>query len=125
MKSMYDQITTNFNTYEGRCRGTNCCGHTSSVSPEVWRALQKLRDIFGPLTLSNGFRCQVHNKSLKKSKATSQHCKGLAVDVYFPEGIDRDEFIRVAKTLFKGVGIYKNFIHLDLREGRRATWRSN
>ena len=128
---MYDQITKNFNTREGRCLGKDCCNHSSPVTPEVWYALQEFRDALCKffkrdivLDLTNGYRCQKHNKSLSKSKPTSQHCRGLAVDILIPEGVNPEVFMSIAKNYFKGVGLYKGFLHVDLRVGRRATWRN-
>ena len=130
MKNIHDQITKNFNAYEGRCLGEDCCGNSSPVSHDMWYTLQRFRDSMCDLygrdirfDLSNGFRCQTHNKSIKNSSRTSQHCKGLAVDIYIPEGVNPTIFNEEAKKFFNGVGIYSTFLHVDLRIGRRVSWR--
>ena len=37
-------LSKNFNRSEFACKGTNCCGHSAAVHPELIDALQALRD---------------------------------------------------------------------------------
>ena len=123
MKNTYVQVTKNFNTWEARCRGINCCGASAPMHPDLWPKLEELRtQVEAPLILTSGFRCLTHNRALKSSKDTSQHCLGTAVDVWIPNGINHSVFFEYCKILFRGTGLYKGFVHLDLRTGRKATW---
>lgn len=125
----YEQITPHFNTFEARCRGENCCSGSSPMVKDIWLALEQLRAVVkSPLVITSGYRCLTHNRSIrdsrgrKLSKDSSQHCKGTAVDILIPNGINPHVFFEYCKQVFNGTGLYKNFVHVDLRSGRRATW---
>lgn len=58
-------LSKNFNRSEFACKGTNCCGHSAAVHPDLVDALQTLRDRIGkPLSITSGFRCNRHNKAV-------------------------------------------------------------
>ncbi len=58
-------LSKNFNRSEFACKGTNCCGHSAPVQPELVSALQALRDQLNlPLSITSGFRCNRHNESV-------------------------------------------------------------
>lgn len=123
--STREQLRDNFYAHEFACKGTDCCGGTSAMDDALLDKLQFLREKYDvTFYISNGLRCQKHNKTIKNSRPTSQHCRGKAVDLYWPEGIDRHAFYRDCLNLFDGVGLYSTFIHLDVRRGRKARWGS-
>ena len=47
------------------------------------RVLQPLRDHFGPVTITSGYRCPALNARIGGS-ASSQHCHGEAADIVVP-----------------------------------------
>lgn len=57
--------------------------------------LDKIREQFGPVKISSGFRCQALNKAIGGSQK-SQHCFGMAADLKFQQGVDK---IQVAKWI--------------------------
>lgn len=116
-------LTTNFSRSEFACKGANCCWHSAPVSIRLASALQILRDKVGlPLTINSGFRCVKHNTAVGGAK-NSQHLYGTAADVALPQGYSAVQFASAAESLslFDGIGIYDNFIHLDVR-GTKARW---
>ena len=86
-------------------------------------AFQLLRDVFGALTVSSGFRTYTHNLSVGGAK-TSRHLFADAIDILTPDGIDVELFFKVAQAILgynHGYGIYDWGIHIDDR-GERSTW---
>jgi zinc D-Ala-D-Ala carboxypeptidase len=110
---MSDWSSPYFSEKELMCR---CgCGQ-SPMDPEFVDRLTALREAYGPLRITSGFRCPQHPIEAKKSKAGS-HASGKAVDI----GVDREaayEVLRLAIEMgFKRVGINQKgsgrFIHID------------
>jgi len=67
-----------------------------------------------PLFITSASRCNKHNKDIRGSP-TSSHLLGLAIDIRVFSSSDR--FSLLSKLLdfqFKRIGIYKNFIHVDI-----------
>jgi len=85
--------------------------------PDIAKAFQRLRNIFGSLNVNSGFRTYAHNA--KVGGATdSQHLYGKAIDIATPDGVTDEFFILTAKELFGdlfGYGLYKGRIHIDCR----------
>ena len=94
----------------------------------VAQAFEEIRQRVGkPLTASSGCRCIKHNRDIG-SEDTSQHPKGLAVDLVCPEDYDFEKFYQICISVIGdggGVGRYENtkhpFVHIDLR-GWKARW---
>lgn len=104
----------------GQDQGTCNCGHSLYIDSRLIDLLEQLRDNIGgyPLEISSGYRCRVHNRSLDQSATNSQHCLGTAADVIIPSQLTKGEFLWYIEQLpFDGVGVYSNFIHLDVRDG--------
>jgi uncharacterized protein YcbK (DUF882 family) len=77
--------------------------------------LQRLREkVNKPITITSGYRCNHHNASVKGSKK-SFHTLGRASDIKVI-GLDVDQLANYAKEFFKGVIIYKTWVHVDTRE---------
>lgn len=113
------QLTKNFNLREFQC---HCCG-TVKVEPLLVEKLQKLRDAIGrPLLITSGFRCAAHNKAVG-GVALSQHLYGKAADISLSGlPLTPQQLAQIAEaTGFDGIGIYPNFVHVDIR-GRKARW---
>lgn len=118
-------LTKNFSRSEFACKGAVCCDHSSPVSRRLVRGLQALRVVVGaPLTITSGFRCRKHNKSVGGA-ADSQHTHGTAADIAAPAGWTPADLARAADALelFDGLGVYpdRGFVHVDVR-GARSTW---
>ncbi|MEL6729092.1 MAG: D-Ala-D-Ala carboxypeptidase family metallohydrolase [Pseudomonadota bacterium] len=105
----------NFSIPELACR---CCGRF--CKGEYWHApafldrLQNLRDAIGaPLRLTSAHRCDLWNAAI--GGAPASHHKRLAVDIDLT-GHDRQALLSQAKAHgFRGFGMAKTFLHLDLR----------
>ncbi len=114
------QLSANFKVREFACQdGTD----TIFVSPELVSTLQKIRDHFGKaVTVNSAYRTEAHNKKVGGA-AYSQHKYGVAADVVV-KGVSPLEAARYAHTLLGsrgGVGLYKTFIHVDVRTAK-ARW---
>lgn len=122
------KLTPSFSTQEFTCRGKTCGCTTQRISVELVKKLQKLRDEFGPIEVTSGYRCLKHNRSIG-SKDTSQHVASKAADIR-PNGFhlrlhkeyDLAKLTEAAEHLFNGIGIARNFCHVDVR-GKKAKWK--
>ena len=122
-------LSKNFSRSEFACKGTNCCGHSAPVQPELISALQALRNQLNlPLSITSGFRCNRHNESVGGA-ARSFHTLGMAADVACPDGLTAEDLARAAETIpaFQqgGIGIYPSWVHLDVRTTGKARWRND
>ena len=108
-------MTRNFSSDELCCP---CCKE-NKISDVLLVKLQALRDMLhAPLLITSGYRCKKHNAEVFGSKS-SQHLLGRAVDISTENitAMKKNRLIKLAGALeFGGIGIYKNFIHLDIRE---------
>lgn len=79
--------------------------------------LDKCRSLAGvPFRLNSAYRSKWHER-LRGRSGNSMHTKGRAVDIACSDVIARYKILAAAAVVgFNGVGIYKNFIHLDDRE---------
>ena len=90
--------------------------------------LQALRTEIGKkFKINSAYRCPEQNTGVGGAR-NSQHIKGTAVDIavnnWSPS--DRLTLIHVALQIgFTGIGVYKNFIHLDTRKIRPSFWRGD
>lgn len=74
-------------------------------------------------TLNSTYRSPVLNARVGGAPR-SRHVQGLAVDLGFA-GKDFDPLALVVAGIVsgaKGVGLYRTFVHFDLREGRTGFW---
>lgn len=101
----------NFTRAEFACRGQDCCGGVADMDPDFLERLQQLRSrVAFPFQITSGYRCPVHNASIKGGPA---HPAGKAADIAV-NGPQRFEILaEFAKYGFTGVGVAKTFIHLD------------
>lgn len=120
-------LSKNFDRREFACKGENCCGHSAPVDPDLIAALQLLRDRIGrPLSVTSGFRCNRHN-AVVGGADNSLHTLGMAADVIPPENLSPEQMAVIAEEIdrFKngGIGIYQEWVHLDVRRTGKARWR--
>lgn len=113
-----------------------CHDLTRSPYPERWRvtraiplaeAFEFIRAECGfPLSISSGYRTEEYNRSIGGA-LNSQHVQGRALDLHPMSGGTLRELQRAALKaraagLIVGIGYYDDFVHMDTREGRPATW---
>lgn len=76
-----------------------------------------------PLVLTSAYRCEFHNKAIGGAP-NSQHVKGLAVDVTWSSytGKEKAALLKLAMEIFTGIGLHKQFLHVDDRPGEQLVW---
>lgn len=107
------------------CGGRYCGGAPVLFNEQLLKNLQKVRDRFGPVTITSGLRCKKYNNSLVGSISTSRHTKGKAVDLYIAGVTDtkagRQKVIKFWYTLPKANYAYSdtpnmgNAVHVDVK----------
>ena len=113
------QISKNFKLKEFQCKDGS---QLVKIDSELLDKLQKLRDEIGkPIIINSGYRTEEYNKKVGGAKK-SYHMQGKAVDIRV-NGMKPKEIAKVAEKIgFNGVGVYKNFLHVDVRR-IKAVWR--
>lgn len=114
-------LTENFSSSEMDCKCTNASCKTTLIDLKHMEILQAMRNVFGPLKITSGFRCKEHNKAVGGSK-NSQHLLGVATDIKVTTKLPQEAFAMLADNLFNAVGRYSTFTHVDSREGKKASW---
>lgn len=93
------------------------------ISPELVDKIEKVRVHFGKAVhVNSGYRTPTYNK--KVGGATqSQHCYGMACDIHirFVKPKDIASYLETIMGNKGGIGIYKNFVHVDVRE-KKSRW---
>lgn len=109
------QLSANFKVKEFACKDGS---DVIFISPELVEILQKVRNHFGKaVTINSGYRTPTYNKKIGGA-TYSQHTYGTAVDIRIT-GIKPKAVAQYVETLMPntgGIGIYKNFTHIDVRE---------
>ena len=69
------------------CGGKYCTGYPGVLDIQLLKNIQRVRDKFGPTTITSGMRCRLYNNSLVGSSSTSRHmpnvtgrCRALDFD---------------------------------------------
>jgi uncharacterized protein YcbK (DUF882 family) len=80
------------------------------------------------ITINSGCRCKSHNATIPNASPNSYHCKGMALDLLCPKGVNYETFYNICEEVIGekgGIGKYtnKNFVHIDVR-GKRKRWGS-
>lgn len=123
------KLTKNFDSKEFDCKdGTPVPEELMDNCLEVAKNLQVLRDYLGvPISITgSGYRTPSHNKKVKGAPK-SQHLLCKAADInakgYTPKELasEIEKLIERGKMKQGGIGIYKGFIHYDIR-GTKARW---
>ena len=94
---------------------------------ELAKNLQVLRNYTGKVvTINSGYRSPEHNKMVG-GVSNSQHVKGNASDIRI-KSITPLQLYKIIERLIKsgkmkegGLGLYKTFVHYDIR-GTKARW---
>lgn len=115
------QLNKYFNLKEFECP---CC-KTVMLSPMLLHEITRLRYCLNePIKINSGYRCPSENTKIN-GDVNSFHMKGLACDITV-ENIYLEELFGICKGFrFTGIGLYtkKNFLHLDVRPGKRKIWK--
>lgn len=83
----------NFKKSEFKCP---CCGgYGVGIASSLVDLLQKLRNKYGSVIISSGYRCSKFNKKVGGS-TNSAHLKGQAADFYFSSGILGNQSKRIS-----------------------------
>lgn len=109
----------NFSSDELKC---SCCGE-EKIQQWALDKLQAVRDIVGrPITVTSAYRCSNHPVESKKSKSGT-HNQGIAFDIYVSNGAEKHELVTAGLLVgASGIGVDKNFIHLDWRDSIPVIW---
>lgn len=118
-KGSTTKLSNNFNISEFACHGNGCCT-TVMIDDQLVVYLQKIRDHFGkPITITSGYRCPTHNRSVNGA-TSSRHAKGQAADIVV-QGVAPAKVAAYAESIgVKGIGLYEtdrdgHFVHIDTR----------
>lgn len=76
------KYTKNFKVEEFKCQcgGKHCTGYPVTLSAQLLKNMQSVRNKYGVTTITSGMRCIGHNNSTKGSSKTSRHLEGKALD---------------------------------------------
>tara|TARA_R100001086_G_scaffold138050_1_gene72198 strand:+ start:4845 stop:5222 length:378 start_codon:yes stop_codon:yes gene_type:complete len=122
------QLTDNFAMSEFDCHdGTSVSWDLVDNVQKLANNLQVLRDTIGKAVhVISAFRPSTYNKKVGGAKR-SYHIKAMAADIRV-NGMNPKEVKAVIEVLIAegkmeqgGVGLYKTFVHYDIR-GRKARW---
>lgn len=114
------KLSANFKVSEFACKDGS---DTVFISPGLVTVLQKIRDHFAkPVIITSAYRNDIYNKKAGGA-VYSQHKYGMAADIYI-SGISPAtiaDFVERIMPNTGGIGIYNNFVHVDVRTDR-ARW---
>ncbi len=114
-------LTSHFKVKEMSC---NDGSDVVMVAPRLAMLLESIRTHFGkPVVINSGYRTPAYNKKVGGA-VHSQHCYGTAADISI-KGVSPQAVADYARQLMPdwgGVGVYKTFTHVDVRE-KRADWK--
>ena len=115
----YKRLSPNFNESEFACP---CCGELGDKKQlrMLVNKLEILRAKFNkPIIVISGYRCPKYNEKVGGAKK-SQHMNSMAADIKI-KGISTHRIAKAAGGLFKAIGIYDTFVHVDTRSWK-AFW---
>jgi zinc D-Ala-D-Ala carboxypeptidase len=106
-------------------RADFACKHTgkNEIDEVFVHKLDQLRYICGfPFVVTSGYRHETHPAEAKKS-SPGEHNKGIAADIAISGGAQRRAIVENAlKMGFRGVGVAKGFVHVDIRDTTPVMW---
>jgi len=89
---------------------------------------EAIRDMYGkPIEILSAYRTPSHNRKIGGAR-NSQHVLGRALDLKPPKGVTLERFYddirdNAAKLGLGGIGKYKTFVHVDIRQSPKlAVW---
>lgn len=112
-------LSKNFSRSEFACPH---CGEVE-IDPLLVATLQRIRDKAGPVVVTSGYRCPVHNEAVGGVN-NSQHIYGRAADIYVP-GMSQAALLALVREMTVNEDIYagyayaiknsKRAVHVDVR----------
>ena len=106
----WDPNWENFKPEEVQCQH---CGELK-IHSDLMDLLQQARNDLGPLSITSGYRCSVHNSAVSKTGTSGPHTTGKAVDITVRDSQHRKQLIDYFSPQVQGLGIAKSFIHIDI-----------
>jgi len=109
-----------FDIKEFTCKETG----ENSMSPDFLALLDELRERCDfPFVITSGYRSEEHSAERNKPKGGGLHTKGKAVDIRVIYSAERYKLLKEATKMgFTGIGVAKDFIHLDTRTTTPVMW---
>lgn len=125
---MVTQLTKSFSLEEFTCGdGTAIPAEFLTNVKILAENLQVLRDYIGvPILITSGYRTALYNKKVS-GKTQSQHLTASAADISTKKHSPRqlhsiiEKLIKDKRMKQGGLGLYRSFVHYDIR-GRRSRW---
>lgn len=75
-----------------------------------------------PLVVTSGYRSNQHSIEIRKEKPGT-HAQGIAADLKVASGWHRRRIVEAAISLgFNGIGVHKDFVHVDDRKSQPVLW---
>lgn len=119
------KLSDHFSSKEMACRCSHLECKEQRISKDLIARLEKVRiEIGQPLIVTSAFRCHQKQEDIRASGTStvvakkSTHETGDAVDVVPKSGLTSD-FEAICAKQFDSIGVAKNFLHLDTRQGKR------
>lgn len=117
----------NFKKTEFKCPCGKCNGYGDGIATTLVETLQELRNKYGKLQITSGYRCVSHNKEVGGS-TNSKHMNGAAADFYVAGFNNQSKRVAVVNEL-KGTEYYNysytnvngnhpnmgNVVHIDTK----------
>jgi uncharacterized protein YcbK (DUF882 family) len=108
-----------FDLKEFDCQETG----TNEMNPFFLEKLDYLRHKCGfPFKITSGYRDPSHSIEARKTRPGT-HTRGIAADIQINSGSEGYVIVREAMKMgLGGIGIAKNFIHVDMRDTVQVIW---
>jgi zinc D-Ala-D-Ala carboxypeptidase len=93
------------------------------IQPSFIDRLDALREACGfAFQITSGYRSPRHSIEAAKDRPGT-HAQGIAADIAVSNGIQRRRIVEKAlEQGFKGIGVAKEFVHVDDRQGTAVMW---
>lgn len=123
------KLTRNFSLDEFACKdGTPVPGVYFDNVLELALNLQVIRGALRkPININSSYRTEKHNKSVGGKEKTSQHLFAKAADIRSDGKTPQEIYNLIERLILEGkvkeggLGLYKTFVHYDIR-GTKARW---
>ena len=119
---LVEPSSLNFRAYELRCKCPQCNGKVANkCGIDALNRLQKVREIIGfAMIVNSAYRCADH--PIEKVKLMpGTHNQGIAFDIATINAERASLIVLAALSVgAKGIGVSKNFVHIDFRKGNRV-----
>lgn len=106
-------------------KGEFACKQTgeNNMDTRFVKRLDRLRGRCGfPFVITSGYRSVEHSAEIDKP-IPGTHTRGIAVDIAVEHGHQRYLIVSEAIAMgFCGIGVAKNFIHIDDRDDTPVIW---